>query len=115
MPSKFEESHESVDDRCSCCCGLTKRGGATAQVYPTHPITVIVPVAAGGITDTVARILGDRMRATLDQPVVVENVTCAGGTIGISFRSSPDGYTLLVGRWTSDVGSGPYIRWLLTS
>ena len=46
-------------------CGLTKRGGATAQVYPTHPITVIVPVAAGGITDTVARILGDRMRATL--------------------------------------------------
>ena len=67
-----------------------------------------MPVAAGGITDTVARILGDRVRATPGQPVVVENVTGAGGTIGLSrlFRSAPDGYTLLVGQWTSNVGSG---------
>src|SRR5215813_7737302 len=81
---------------------------AIAQVYPTRTITVIVPVAAGGITDTVARILSDRMKSTLGQAVIVENVTGAGGTIGLArlYRSTPDGYTLMVGQWTSNVGSG---------
>ena len=83
-------------------------GGAAAQVYPAHSITMIVPFAAGGITDTVARIVSDRMKASLGQAVVVENVTGAGGTIGLTrlFRSAPDGYTLVVGQWTSNVGSG---------
>ena len=83
-------------------------GGAAAQVYPAHSITMIVPFAAGGITDTVARIVSDRMKASLGQAVVVENVTGAGGTIGLTrlFRSAPDGYTLAVGQWTSNVGSG---------
>jgi tripartite-type tricarboxylate transporter receptor subunit TctC len=83
-------------------------GSSIAQVYPTRPITLIVPVAAGGITDTVARILSERIRSALGQPVIVENVTGAGGTIGLArlYRSTPDGYTLMVGQWTSNVGSG---------
>jgi tripartite-type tricarboxylate transporter receptor subunit TctC len=81
---------------------------ATAQVYPARSITMIVPFAAGGITDTVARIVSDRMKTALGQAVVVENVTGAGGTIGLTrlFRSAPDGYTVAVGQWTSNVGSG---------
>jgi len=74
--------------------GVILSGGSSiAQVYPTRPITVIVPVAAGGITETVARILSDRIRSTLGQPVIVENVTGAGGTIGLGrlHRSTPDG------------------------
>jgi tripartite-type tricarboxylate transporter receptor subunit TctC len=87
---------------------LQGTGSATAQVYPARSITMIVPFAAGGITDTVARIVSDRMKTALGQAVVVENVTGAGGTIGLTrlFRSAPDGYTLAVGQWTSNVGSG---------
>ena len=83
-------------------------GNAAAQEYPARSITVIVPFAAGGITDTVARIVSERMKVSLGQAVVVENVTGAGGTIGLTrlFRSAPDGYTLAVGQWTSNVGSG---------
>jgi tripartite-type tricarboxylate transporter receptor subunit TctC len=82
--------------------------GATAQTYPSRPITIIVPVAAGGVTDIVARVVGERMRASLGQPVLVENVTGAGGVIGVTrlFRSAPDGYTLVVGQWSSHVGAG---------
>src|SRR5262245_45263991 len=87
---------------------LQSIGSATAQFYPARSITMIVPFPAGGITDTVARILGDRMKTSLGQAVVVENVTGAGGTIGLTrlFRSAPDGYTIGVGQWTSNVGSG---------
>src|SRR5215831_3918607 len=83
-------------------------GGALAESYPSRPITIIVPVAAGGVTDIVARVVGERMRASLGQPVIVENVTGAGGTIGVTrlFRSAPDGYTLIVGQWSSHVGAG---------
>ena len=89
-------------------CVLQCFGSATAQVYPARSITMIVPFAAGGITDTVARIVSDRMKTSLGQAVVVENLTGAGGTIGLTrlFRSAPDGYTLAVGQWTSNVGSG---------
>jgi tripartite-type tricarboxylate transporter receptor subunit TctC len=82
--------------------------GATAQTYPSRPITIIVPVAAGGVTDIVARVVGERMRASLGQPVLVENVTGAGGVIGVTrlFRSAPDGHTLVVGQWSSHVGAG---------
>jgi tripartite-type tricarboxylate transporter receptor subunit TctC len=66
--------------------------------FPTKPVTVIVPFAAGGPTDTVARTLGGAMQAVLKQTVIVENVGGAGGTIGVSrvARASPDGYTLLL-------------------
>ncbi len=75
---------------------------AQAQSYPTRPITLIVPVAAGGSTDIVGRAVADRMRAELGQPVVVENVTGAGGTTAVTrlHRSPPDGYTIMVGQWS---------------
>jgi tripartite-type tricarboxylate transporter receptor subunit TctC len=80
---------------------------AGAQSYPSRPITIIVPFAAGGPTDTLARILGEHMRASLGQPVIVENVTGAGSTIGVAraARAEPDGHTICVGTWTSHVGS----------
>jgi tripartite-type tricarboxylate transporter receptor subunit TctC len=80
---------------------------AQAQSYPTRPITLIVPVAAGGSTDIVGRAVADRMRAELGQPVVVENVTGAGGTTAVTrlHRSPPDGYTIMVGQWSSHVGT----------
>jgi tripartite-type tricarboxylate transporter receptor subunit TctC len=70
-----------------------------AQNYPTRPITVIVPFAAGGPTDVVARIVGDHMGRTLGQQVIVENVVGAGGTTGISkgAAATPDGYTIMMG------------------
>jgi tripartite-type tricarboxylate transporter receptor subunit TctC len=82
--------------------------GAAAQTYPTRPVTVIVPFAAGGVTDIVARIVGERMKTALGQSVIIENVSGAGGTIGVTrlFRAAPDGYTLVVGQWTSHVGAG---------
>ncbi len=81
-----------------------------AQSYPTRPVTLVVPFPAGGPTDTVARLVGERMRLTLGQSVIVENVAGAGGTIGIArvVRAAPDGYTLSAGNSTSHVG-GPAI------
>src|SRR5882757_4882607 len=83
-------------------------GSAAAENYPSRPITMIVPFAAGGVTDIVARIVSDRMKPYLGKPVIVENVSGAGGTIGVTrlFRAAPDGYTLAVGQWTSHVGAG---------
>ena len=85
---------------------------AHAQVYPSRPITMIVPFPAGGPTDTLARILGERMRTSLGQSVVIENVTGAGATIGVGrvVQSAPDGYTLGIGNWTSHVGPGAIYR-----
>ena len=72
---------------------------ARAQAYPSRPITIIVGFAAGGPTDTGARILAEHMKATLGQPVIVENVTGANGSIGVGrvVRAAPDGYTLSIG------------------
>lgn len=73
--------------------------GALAQGFPSRPITMIVPFAAGGPTDVIARIVGDQMSRTLGQQVVVENVAGAGGTTGITrgAQAAPDGYTLMMG------------------
>jgi len=81
---------------------------AAAQQYPSRAITIVVPFPAGGPTDTLARILGERMRVALGQTVVIENVTGAGASIGVTraVQSAPDGYTLSIGNWTSHVGSG---------
>jgi tripartite-type tricarboxylate transporter receptor subunit TctC len=72
---------------------------AAAQVYPSHPVTIVVPLAAGGPLDTLARILAEPMRAALGQPVIVENVTGAGGTVGTGrvARAAADGYTIGMG------------------
>src|SRR5215510_16418090 len=80
---------------------------AAAQVYPSRPITVIVPVPPGGVADPIARILADHMSAKLGQPMVIENVTGAGGSIGVTraARAAPDGYTLSIGNWLSHVGA----------
>jgi tripartite-type tricarboxylate transporter receptor subunit TctC len=88
--------------------GLTSVQSATAQSYPSRPITMVVPFAAGGPTDTLARVLAERMRTTLGQPVIVENVTGAAGTISIGrvVRAAPDGYTLSLGPWNSHVLTG---------
>jgi tripartite-type tricarboxylate transporter receptor subunit TctC len=72
---------------------------ASAQGYPSRPITMVVPYPAGGPSDTLGRILAEAMRASLGQPVVIENVSGAGGAIGVArvARASPDGYTLSLG------------------
>lgn len=82
-------------------------GLAQAQPFPSRPITVIVPYAAGGPADALARILGERMRATLGQTIVVENVTGASGTLALTraVKSPPNGYTLSLGHVGSHVVS----------
>src|SRR5262245_22715189 len=72
---------------------------AWAQTYPTRPITIIVPFGAGSSIDTFTRIVGERMRLVLGQPVITENVAGAGGSIGVgrAARGSGDGYTLVIG------------------
>ena len=72
---------------------------AVAQPYPARPITLVVPYAAGGVFDTIARIIGERMGEVLGQSVIVENVTGAGGIIGVqrAINAKPDGYTVLLG------------------
>jgi len=81
---------------------------ASADDYPSHPITMIVPLAPGGSTDTLGRIMAQAMRPALGQPVVVENTAGAAGTIGVTRaeRSSPDGYTVLWGMWGTNVANG---------
>jgi tripartite-type tricarboxylate transporter receptor subunit TctC len=82
---------------------------ASAQAgYPSKPITVVVPFAAGGPTDTIARVLAERLRALLGQPIIVENATGAGGTIGVAraARAAPDGYTISLGQNGSHVVTG---------
>ena len=83
-------------------------GIAGAQTFPTRPVTMIVPLAVGGSTDVIARIMAEGMRATLGQPVVVENVTGAGGTIGVGrvARAAPDGYTINLGQWGTNMANG---------
>jgi tripartite-type tricarboxylate transporter receptor subunit TctC len=81
---------------------------ATAQVYPSRPITIVVPFPAGGATDALARILSEPLKKSLGQPIVIENVAGAGGSLGVArvARAAPDGHTLSIGQWTSHVGSG---------
>jgi tripartite-type tricarboxylate transporter receptor subunit TctC len=88
--------------------GLIAAPPAMAQPYPSRPITMILPFSAGGPTDSLARILADRMRPLLGQSVIVENVTGAAGTIGVGrvARAAPDGYTLGVGPMNAYVLTG---------
>jgi tripartite-type tricarboxylate transporter receptor subunit TctC len=81
--------------------------GAEAQTYPSRPITLIVPFPPGGSTDAAARIMAERMRSSLGQSIVIENVGGAGGSIGVGrvARAEPDGYTFDIGQWDTHVGS----------
>jgi tripartite-type tricarboxylate transporter receptor subunit TctC len=81
---------------------------AGAQPYPNRPITIVVPFTAGGPTDVLSRVLGERIRAALGQAVLIENVTGAGGSIGVGrvAAAAPDGYTISVGHFGTHVANG---------
>jgi len=81
---------------------------AFSQSYPSRPIVIVVPFPAGGPTDTLGRVLADRMKRTLGQSVVIENLTGAAGTIGSAHvaHAPPDGYTLILGHWQTHVVNG---------
>src|ERR1700682_3124119 len=88
--------------------GLAGTGMAVAQGYPARAMTMIVPFPAGGATDTLARFLAQRMRGILGQPVVIENVAGAAGSLGVgrAVRAAPDGYTLSIGTSTTHMLTG---------
>ncbi|MFL5070852.1 MAG: tripartite tricarboxylate transporter substrate-binding protein [Xanthobacteraceae bacterium] len=83
---------------------------AHGQTYPSRTITLVVPFPPGGSTDVVARIMAERMRLLLGQPVIIENVGGAGGSIAVGrvARAAPDGYTNDIGQWDTHVGSVIY-------
>lgn len=83
---------------------------ATAQTYPAKPITIVVPFSAGGPTDTLARLIGERMRKPLGQLILVDNTTGAGGSIGVGkvVKAPPDGYMASIGHWGTHVVNGAY-------
>src|SRR5688572_2300498 len=83
-------------------------GAAAAQSYPTRTATIIVPFAAGGPTDIIARLLGERLQASLGQPYIVENVTGAAGTTGVgrAVRAPADGYTFVLSSVSTHVFNG---------
>jgi len=83
---------------------------AWAQAYPTRPISIIVPFPPGGTVDAVARVLAERMRGSLGQPIIIENVSGAGGSIGTgrAARAKPDGYTIDIGVLSTHVLNGAF-------
>ena len=89
----------------AACIGIT---GASAQNFPIRPVTIVVPFAAGGPADALARVIGDRMRVSLGQQVIIENVVGAAGSVGVGrvVRAAPDGYTLSIGHWSTHVVNG---------
>jgi tripartite-type tricarboxylate transporter receptor subunit TctC len=91
---------------------MNAAGPATCETYPSRPITMVLPFAAGGPTDTLMRIIGARMPVLLGQPVIIENVSGAAGTISLGrvARAAPDGYTISVGPMNSHVLTGAIYR-----
>jgi tripartite-type tricarboxylate transporter receptor subunit TctC len=83
-------------------------GAAAAQNFPTKPVTIVVPFAAGGPADAMARVIGDRMRVSLGQQVIIEDVAGAGGSVGVGrvVRAPADGYTVSIGHWSTHVVNG---------
>src|ERR1700732_1574692 len=88
--------------------GLVVAAPAAAQSWPSHPLTMVVPASAGGPTDAIARIMAERMGALLGQTIVVDNVSGAGGVIGVGkvAQAPPDGYTIGIGQWSHYVLNG---------
>src|SRR5258706_960227 len=87
---------------------FTGISAALAQNYPSRPVTMVVPFAAGGPVDTIARIVGPPMGKPLGQTILVEDVVGASGTLGVGrvARAAPDGYTLSIGHWGTHVING---------
>ncbi len=92
----------------ACAVSFAWAGAVLAETYPSRQITMVVPFAAGGPTDTLARIVAERMRQSLGQTIIVENTTGAAGSIAVGrvARSAPDGYTLSIGHWSTHVVNG---------
>jgi len=92
----------------ACLAAFAGVGDAGAQVYPARAIIMVVPFAAGGPNDAIARTLAARMQASLGQPVMIENVDGAAGSVGTGrlARAAPDGYTLGIGYWGTHVANG---------
>ena len=92
----------------SLLCLVQSISNALAQTYPSRPITMVVPFAAGGPVDVVARVLSEPMRKSLGQPVIVDYTTGAGGSLGVGrvARAAPDGYTVSIGHWGTHVVNG---------
>jgi tripartite-type tricarboxylate transporter receptor subunit TctC len=90
------------------CAAVLQLVPAAAEEYPSRPITMIVPLGPGGSTDVVARIVAEGMARALGQPIIAENVTGAGGTVGVGrlARSTPDGYTIGIGQWGTNMANG---------
>src|SRR5262249_41047742 len=88
---------------------------ARAEPYPSRPITMVVPFPAGGPSDTLARILADRMSASLGQSIIIEDVNGASGSVGLGrvARAAPDGYTLSIGHWGTHVGATMNLSFVL--
>jgi tripartite-type tricarboxylate transporter receptor subunit TctC len=104
MPGRFGQAGCSL----AAIALLAAVAGASADTYPSRPITLIVPFGAGGPTDTMMRTLVEAMRRSLGQPLIIENVTGASGTLGVTraVRAAPDGYTVSVGNWPTHVING---------
>lgn len=98
--------------RRSCLAALLALPAVSWAAYPDKPITLIVPFAAGGPTDVLARVVAERMARDLAQPVVIENTPGAGGTVGNAraARAKPDGYTVLVGNVGTLAASNSFYR-----
>lgn len=95
---------------CGSVVSLGVAATACAQAWPARPISMVVPFSAGGPTDTLARLMSEPMRRFLGQTIIVDNVTGAGGSIGVQrvVRAAPDGYTLSIGHWGTHVVNGAY-------
>src|SRR6476619_3016787 len=98
---------ECVLRRLTCAAALTASlifcVNASAETYPSRPITLIVPFGAGGPTDTIARLFAERMGMPLGGTIIVENVGGAAGTLGVgrAAHAPADGYTLSIGHWAT--------------
>jgi tripartite-type tricarboxylate transporter receptor subunit TctC len=91
-----------------CFIALDLVAPAHSQVYPSRPITMVIPFAAGGPLDTIGRIMAEAMRGSLGQPLVIENASGAAGSLGVGrvARAGADGYTLSLGIWSTHVVNG---------
>ena len=81
---------------------------AKAQAFPTRPITIVVPFPAGGALDVLGRVLEERMRSSLGQTIVIENIAGANGSLSVGrvARAAPDGHTIVIGYWGTHVANG---------